>query len=581
MNPASQYPPRAKAGARHFSVRHALPLLAALLVGGCVSLASSNGAIQATALDAGSTSPVSDESDLPPLAMPERGTPATQGTAATETAPELPVQTSDGASRIQRLFDTAKKHVTTFTGASLDHVGLELVGDEAIDRIVARETRPLVDTQFTDGAFRRSLLDAIMRSQQGSYAALYSGSRTTVMISENMLQRYTDSLPVFEPTVALEPKGISRDELRDQALLALLIHELVHAADDSEHRIHANRTLTFRASFAQSAVFEGHAQWATRQICETHACSEGLAALDRFMFTVTEPADPQAQAVQALSRNVLEFSYVEGERFIRELAARDNGEALIELALKAPPTDPIQILDPGSFPNRARERRNRELLFATSELDHPWRHLPWASVETSPLKGINLRAEPENRISAVDGFTRLITAMVAVQLYDQSHAERPPVEVMLIRTDSEATAALFASIMHENARANGPLQHRERLALRTSTGELANAAVYTAFEPGAAFARAATVESNTPAGLNRTAKPPAVWEPESATLDYASLTATTGRHVVQLAGYASTADLKDYALKFLMQIEASELVDEEQPVAARPSSIRQGAPADS
>ena len=318
--------------------------------------------------------------------------------------------------------------------------------------------------------------------------------------------------------------------LQDQAVLALLIHELVHAADDRQHQIHANRTMSFRASFAQSAVFEGHAQWATRQICEQHACSAGLAALDRFMFSMGEPTNELTQSVQALSRNVLEYSYVEGERFIRQLAERENGEALIDDALATPPQDPIQILDPSSFPDHARARRNRALLDATRTLDHPWHRPPFASVETSPLKGINLRAEPENRAAAVDGFTRLITAMIALQLYDQSAPDQPPVEVTLIRTDTNATAALFSSIMHENARATSFREQRQRLPLRGRDGRLMTAAIYVAFEPG--------LEAR----------------------EYASLTAATGQHVIQLAAYADSETLTDYALAFLTAVEQAEPV---------------------
>ena len=64
---------------------------------------------------------------------------------------------------------------------------------------------------------------------------------------------------------------------------------------------------------------------------------------------------------------------------------------------------------------------------------------------------MNLRRDPERRRAAIDGFTRLVTAMVAVQLHDPSADELSPVEVTLMRTDQAATARLFANTLHAHA----------------------------------------------------------------------------------------------------------------------------------
>lgn len=349
---------------------------------------------------------------------------------------------SDWNLGIQPLFDHARTLVERYTGVDLSDVYLNMASDRTITTEVTHETQRLIHSQFNNNRFADSFLNSVMNGQKGTYAALYATRNNQVMVSKSLMQSYLSSLP-------------NNPKIQQSAVLALLIHELVHAADDKRYKIHENRDLNFRASFAQSAAFEGHAQYVTRNICTQSNCLPGLQALDDFMFGDRNPPNMLTQPVQAVSRNVLEYSYVEGERFVAKLAQRPNGQKLIDRLLTNPPQDPIQILDPNSFPNTAREQRNQQLLFASTSFNHPWLRGHWASVETSPLKGVNLRTDPSRRDAAVDGFTRLITSMVAMQLYDQSKLGLAPIELTVIETKSAETAKLFGKTLHENTRTQG------------------------------------------------------------------------------------------------------------------------------
>ena len=340
----------------------------------------------------------------------------------------------DLGSRLRRQFEKARALVESDTGTDLSNIELRLVDDERIFGEVRRETRRLVAGQLGEKPLGKRLLRALLEGQRGGYAALYAGERRAVLVSREVLLDYLASLPA----------GLERG---DTALLVLMLHELVHAADDLRYAIHADRALDFRASFAQSALFEGHAQWRTRRLCERHGCLDGLDSLDAFMFgTRSEGRDAE--------QNLLEYAYVEGERFVAALAGRPDGTSLIARALASPPRDPLQILDPASFPNEAREARNRRLIDAARRVGHPWSDEgegARVAVTTSPLKGVDLRGDPPRREAAVDGFTRLITAMVAVQFHDPAAATISPVEVTLMQTDSVGTARLFADTLHAHA----------------------------------------------------------------------------------------------------------------------------------
>lgn len=344
---------------------------------------------------------------------------------------------ADWQASLTPLFNRAKNAVQLETDTDLSHVTFAVVPNELIEKEVAAETGRLTHSQFTDNQFADHFLTTVMAGQSGTYAALYSTETQQVMVSSSLLSSYISSV------------GDNAQAIK-HALNALLIHELVHAADDTRYGIHRNRNLNFRASFAQSAVYEGHAQYVTRQICQKGDCSTGLRSLDKFMFGDELAPNQLPQPVQAVSRNVLEYSYVEGERFIASLAQRSNGQSLIHDALKTPPVDPIQILDPSSFPNTTRKELNQHLLEASKSINHPWTTKPWVRVETSPLKGVNLRSDPTRRTSAIDGFTRLIRGMVALQHYNQSALDASPVEITLMNAETAKTAEMFAQSLSSN-----------------------------------------------------------------------------------------------------------------------------------
>lgn len=356
-------------------------------------------------------------------------------TAATDLSLQYPDASQfplngDISAQLLWTFDEAKKLVESSTETNLQHVDIRIVDEGDIQKEVTRVTEKLVREQFDRLDYAQFFLQKIVADQQGTYAALYIDGERNVLVNRSLMQAYINSLA----------------QARDiyPALLALLIHELVHAADDVNYGIHKNRKLNFKTSFTQSATFEGHAQFVTRKICLIHNCLVGMQALERFMFETTQMPDPVAQSVQAISRNVLEYSYIEGERFLTELSKRKDGEKLIAEVLTNPPEDPVQILVPESYPNTQRERANKQLFATLGDFEHEWTRAPWKLVETSPIKGIDVRDAPERRVAAIEGFTQLITAMTGAQLYNQDKKFLEPIDIMLIKAENKSTARLFA-----------------------------------------------------------------------------------------------------------------------------------------
>ncbi|MFT4727181.1 MAG: hypothetical protein ACI9UN_001676 [Granulosicoccus sp.] len=441
--------------------------------------------------------------------------------APSSTRQTLPINDANSNSWLKTI-DTLYAHARTLVEKELSvdllHIKLLVSEDQPINDEVTRETIRLITSQFGKTQFSERFLSKVMDAQVGTYAALFSSRLNAVMVSRKMLRNYEDSLP-------------QDSELRKAALLTLLIHELVHAADDLRYHIHDNRALNFRASFAQSATFEGHAQWVTRNICILNNCLSGLNALDNFMFNRNAAPAILSQPVEAISHNVLEYSYVEGERFIATLAKRENGDQLIDRLLSSPPEDPIQILAPASFPDVERENRNQRLIRAGLDIDHPWVQGNWIGVETSPLKGVNLRSDPAARSAAIDGFTRLINSMVSLQLYDQSMPESSPIEVTVLQTETTHTASLFARTLHENAAGPESSMHDESVTVKP---------------------KASSTHNEMKAHLYRTALP--------GNKSYKTTIAVSGDYLVQISGQSiSSVVLDDYAVRVLLNLKLGKI----------------------
>ncbi len=346
------------------------------------------------------------------------------------------ITTPDG---VNALFALARGWVEQETRTNLLHVSLSLTSDHIIQKQVRHETHKLVHGQFDSAHFAERFLNTIVGDQTGGYAALYVSDDQRILVSQPLLKAFVASVG-------------DDSTLKRNAVLSLLIHELAHAADDRVYGIHKNRALSLKSSFTLSATFEGHAQLLTRRICAARGCLSGMGALENFMFNAGGTG-PVAQGVQAVSRNMLEYSYIEGERFLTQLAKRPNGEQLVHQVMMSPPEDPIQILVPESYPNLSRESRNERLMQALTDARHGWNRHPWKMIETSPIKGINVRHSPERRVAAVEGFTRLIRSMVGAQLYDQTDTSINPIDLMLIETDGPDTATLFTeSFLNQNNR---------------------------------------------------------------------------------------------------------------------------------
>ncbi len=391
---------------RHFSS----PKAAITLVMGCsILLGCATHTVDSTALDAEIT-------EVPVVSEPASELASAQGLS------------------VQTWFLEARDIVSHTLGTDLSEIELQVTDSKGI---AVHAKKSLIDALHHDldnSHFTEHLVDSILTAQTASVLAIYAPSVKKILLHDENLDKFLQHQNS-------EPK---------QALQALLFHELVHASDDQKYNAFEHNALSYQEIFAKSAVVEGHAQWQTRKICESHGCSAAFNGLNNYMFSTGATDDPALQYLQSRSFKNLEFIYKEGERFIDQLLQRENSSSALALAFKEPPRDSIQIIDPDSFPNRERERRNDALSSAIEESEKPWNKKSTGSLKRNVLAAAAFTLDPAARQPVVNFYTSKILAATKHEYYDHASDTPIPVAVIALQTDTGRTARKTAALIFDN-----------------------------------------------------------------------------------------------------------------------------------
>ncbi|OED34803.1 hypothetical protein AB833_31850 [Chromatiales bacterium (ex Bugula neritina AB1)] len=283
--------------------------------------------------------------------------------------------------------------------------------------------------------FAETLVDNILSGQTASILAIYSPAGKSILLHRSNLQEYMET----------NSSSVSTKS----SLQALLIHELIHAADDVRHNAFDRQGASYQEVFAKSTIVEGHAQWQTRRLCKQAGCSGAFKALNDYMFDVEAPDDPALRYVQNRNFKNLEFVYREGERFIDKLMQRENGKELVTFAFEQPPRDSIQIINPASFPDLRRESQNQELSKAITNSRKPWGPGQKGTLKRNVLAAAAFSINPEARAPIIEFYTSKILAAAKHEYYDRISDAPIPIAIIALRTNNDATARKTAALIFD------------------------------------------------------------------------------------------------------------------------------------
>jgi len=335
---------------------------------------------------------------------------------------------------VQSWFQEARDIVAQTLGTDLSEIELEVTDSKGIAVHAKKSLIDALQHDLENSHFTEHLVENILTTQTESVLAIYAPSVKKILLHDENLEKFLQH-QTEEPEKALQP---------------LFFHELVHASDDQKYNAFEHNSLSYQEIFAKSAVVEGHAQWQTRRMCKSHGCSAAFQGLNSYMFNTGAPDDPALQYLQSRSFKNLEFIYKEGERFIDQLLKRENSKSALALAFKEPPRDSIQIIDPDSFPNREREKRNDALSIAIEESEKPWNKQSTGTLKRNVLAAAAFTIDPAARQPVVNFYTSKILAATKHEYYEHASDTPIPVAVIALQTDTGVTARKTAALIFDN-----------------------------------------------------------------------------------------------------------------------------------
>jgi len=266
---------------------------------------------------------------------------------------------------------TARPAVERELGYALGEgfAGARLATSAEIRDALVQENEPIMAAQLHDPELGRKQAQAFAQALAPALLAKYAGLERAVLISAEELRAKAELLQLPELESA-------------EVLSAILVHELVHAADVPRYDFYGScaRLADSDRILALNAVLEGHAQHVARRVCAELGNAAGFETFTRAITAEVPVTEEEGEGVHLLRRmqsSTFDGTYVGGERFIAAVeakAARDG----IARAFREPPRDMAEIqrpewyLDPALRPVTHLELERALDAFAAEYAERSW-----------------------------------------------------------------------------------------------------------------------------------------------------------------------------------------------------------------
>lgn len=354
----------------------------------------------------------------------------------------LPISTIAGdgqkitEERLNAAYADAQKAIAKELSASLEQLPRLKISDAlTLAKAVAAENLPMIRLRQPDEEKAKTAA-----KQAGAQLATFAYAKYAWSTKEFLV------VPAnWEGTARIA----KRPELTgDEALRAVMVHELCHALDDRAHDFDAllRASPNTDTSSALCAVIEGHAQHRARRVCAAAGWSRGFESFTESIGALPEDAGANGEAqkrwLEAQSANA-SFAYREGERFVAAIEKAAGNEALGRV-FRSPPQDTETILNPAWYLDP--KSRPAQLYDAEPALDKfaaAYDGAVWSSQRVS-LNGAQLGASlnqlPKEEMDAI---VASIRATRVIQLYPTADPSSKVALLAVIEFDGESSASSF------------------------------------------------------------------------------------------------------------------------------------------
>jgi hypothetical protein len=232
----------------------------------------------------------------------------------------------------------ALPNVRAATGAALARgVEMRLATEQEIHELLVLENLPVVRNQVEDEERARAGARELADLLAPALLAKLALGQGTILVNPAAVRGNSRLLGVPElATLA--------------GLRAVLVHELVHAADDESFelsKLYASRA-DAESVEALNALVEGHAQHVARAVCGELGWSDGFSVFTRAIGAPAQKAVDGGAGAELVGRPLASYfsaAYYDGERFVDALVLA-GGAAAVAQAFRDPPRELALIHNP-------------------------------------------------------------------------------------------------------------------------------------------------------------------------------------------------------------------------------------------
>ncbi len=338
---------------------------------------------------------------------------------ATKSFPVYEVQRSE----LKLWFASAKALVEEERGLDLSNVTLSTVTGREMLFVLSDLYGKKIDPNMTADTRIRVFADKAFEDVK-SVQAVYDPFAKRIVVNQQNLKYYIGQLTEHGADA-------------QSAAMTLLIHELIHAADDKEYDLVAIEKRHKGDTLGVFMVAEGHAEMQTESLCIKAGCSNAFRTA-QIEFHGADPHDTDQILLTSQDNNGL--LYVQGRKFLKALAARDSDGSLVRQALIKPPGDVLEFFDPANFPDVPRANRREKIYQTLNAIEFETSKGPMLKIPQAVFNETDLPAGRQERLNYVREYKQQVLASGSMNFVEQYAENLNTVNVTLYEASSPAAA---------------------------------------------------------------------------------------------------------------------------------------------
>lgn len=335
-------------------------------------------------------------------------------------------------------YEMATPLVANELNIALSSVPIEIQGKGEMYLTHKELLEESIDTNFHKKS-RQEILKHQIKDSLSSIIALYDPNKKRIVIDRKNFVDHVDRLK-------------ERGHSTKQAALTVILHELVHAADDARYDLNALHESSSWNSLERSAVLEGHAQFITQKICEEHNCKEAFDDDEQYLrylpsLTGTAKLFPNRRGDNIALR------YVQGANFIRDLHEMENGKELVDNALRQAPGDVLSLFETSRFLDDNINSSSQKLAQVLASEEAQWLS-KWIKVPRASFTQSSFPRRSDRREEFVSERSRHLLGSAMTSYYPPGTSKLLPITIRLLETRNTDAAEEEASFMLSEVRRN-------------------------------------------------------------------------------------------------------------------------------